>query len=89
MSRKNELLCSLTTRLHPRDFIAVKMMAAEKRMTESAYVRWLVSNSVEVATTEVSEAELDALKHKTATARKQSDNRSWIKRMFAWRSQTR
>lgn len=89
MARKNELLCSLTTRLQPRDFIAVKMRAAEKHMTESAYIRWLVSNSVEISTTEVNEAELAALKETASIRRKPSDNGSWIKRMFAWRSQTR
>lgn len=82
MGKKNEVLHSLTTRLPPRDFLAVQLCAAEKNMTESAYVRWLVSNSVDVQQMPVPEDYLIRLKSATVRHRKIKPRRSWLSRIF-------
>lgn len=77
MAKKDEIMCSLTTRLPPRDFLAVSILAGKNGVTESAYVRMLISSSVDVVTTEVPEDELIQLK--SATLRRRKPKTLWQK----------
>lgn len=51
-------MISLTTRLSVRDFLAVKQVAKKQGLTESAWVRWLITNSVDIHTEPVDEVEI-------------------------------
>lgn len=53
---------SLTTKLKPRDFIAVSHIATRNGMTESAWVRELIERQIDVYTEEVGEEEIDRLR---------------------------
>lgn len=70
MAKKNDAMCSLTTRLSPRDLLAVRILANKNGVTESAYARMLISSSVDVVTTVVPEEELIRLKSATVSHRK-------------------
>lgn len=70
MAKKNDAMYSLTTRLSPRDLLAVKTLANKNGVTESAYARMLISSSVDVVTTAVPEEELIRLKSATVSRRK-------------------
>ena len=84
MAKKDEVMYSLTTRVPPRDFLAVKILAGRNGITESAYLRMLITSTVDVATTEVPEEELIQLKSATLHHRKPKTLwqklRSYVKR---------
>jgi hypothetical protein len=54
-------MISLTTKVHPRTYLAIKSLSAKANQTESAWLRNLIEDDVAVHTEPVNEAELDIL----------------------------
>lgn len=70
MAKNDGVMHSLTTKVPPRDFLAVKILAGKNGVTESAYLRMLITSTIDVVTTEVPEEELIRLKSATLHHRK-------------------
>lgn len=54
-------MISLTTKVHPRTYLAIRSLSAKANQTESAWLRNLIEDDVAVHTEPVNEAELDIL----------------------------
>lgn len=54
-------MISLTTKVHPRTYLAIRSLSAKANKTESAWLRNLIEDDVAVHTEPVNEAELDIL----------------------------
>ena len=81
MSKKDDVLHSLTTRLPAREFLAVQILAKKNNMTESAWVRDVLCNTVDIHTTEVPEEDIERLKSATVRHRKVK-KQSWLRKIF-------
>lgn len=54
-------MISLTTKVHPRTYLAIRSLSAKDNQTESAWLRNLIEDDVAVHTEPVNEMELDIL----------------------------
>lgn len=69
---------SLTTRLQPRDYLAVKKISARCNMTPSEWVRNLIEGNVEVRTEPVKEDDIELLNRKSKVKMEKKRKR-WFK----------
>lgn len=86
--RKNRLV-NLSTKITPRDYLAIRNLAAREGISESAWMRKFVENDITIQTERVNEIERDMLQemvnnhNKKKSAHKVHESLfSKIKRMF-------
>lgn len=79
--RKNNNYVSLTTRLPAKTFIAISKLASQSKMTESAFLREMLTGNSSVTSIYVSTDEIEKFML-TLRKRTKKSRKSWIKRIF-------
>lgn len=69
MRPNQEKLVSVTTRIPPRDFIALSSIAKRNNKTVSGHLRWLIANNMDVYTEAVPEDAIRELLSKKGIVR--------------------
>lgn len=71
-------MISLTTKVHPRTYLAIRSLSAKANQTESAWLRNLIEDDVTVHTEPVNEAELDILVSMMSEKKEKKAKRNFV-----------
>ena len=75
MAKTSDALVSLTTRIPPREYLAIGILSKARNQTPSEWLRIMICNDVEIVATPVPEEELIQLK--SAVIRKRKPQTLW------------